>query len=177
MNSSRQPSGALAGRILKVNHAGEQGAVCIYAGQIFMARWTAQPLLAELRAFKAHEEGHRSIFLAELQRRGLLRCKSYWLCAVGGYTLGLLTGLFGSRAISLTTVAVERVVLKHLQQQLAAVAQDAGAVAAISTILREEQEHHDTAASHLEDSGLFGRVIELTVSGATESVIWLGMRL
>lgn len=33
-------------RILKVNHAGENGAVHIYAGQIAMARWTAAAMQA-----------------------------------------------------------------------------------------------------------------------------------
>jgi demethoxyubiquinone hydroxylase (CLK1/Coq7/Cat5 family) len=32
---------SLGGRILKVNHAGENGAIHIYTGQILMARWTA----------------------------------------------------------------------------------------------------------------------------------------
>jgi ubiquinone biosynthesis monooxygenase Coq7 len=81
---------------MKVNHAGEHGAVSIYAGQIFMARFTAKSLLPELLAFKADEEKHRTTFYRELQRRGLRRCKSYWLCAAGGYFLGIGTGLFGA---------------------------------------------------------------------------------
>lgn len=98
---------------MKVNHAGEHGAISIYTGQIFMARFTARPLLPELRAFRADEEKHRAIFYKELERRGLKRCKSYWLCAVGGYALGAATGLLGAHAISVTTVAVERTVLRH----------------------------------------------------------------
>lgn len=39
---------ALGGRVLKVNHAGENGAVCIYAGQLLVARLTARPLVQEL---------------------------------------------------------------------------------------------------------------------------------
>ena len=50
----------LAGRVMKVNHAGEHGAVSIYTGQIFMARLTAKSLLPELLAFKADEEKHRT---------------------------------------------------------------------------------------------------------------------
>lgn len=56
-------------RVLKVNHAGENGAVNIYRGQIFAARLTARDMLAELKEFKSHEENHRSIFCSELQRR------------------------------------------------------------------------------------------------------------
>ena len=50
------------------------------------------------------------------QRRGKPRCRSYHLCGVGGWMLGLITGLLGRQAIAATTVAVENVVLGHLQQ-------------------------------------------------------------
>ncbi|MFN0313886.1 MAG: demethoxyubiquinone hydroxylase family protein [Burkholderiales bacterium] len=62
-----------------------------------VARLTAPSIVDELRTFKAHEEGHRSIFASELQRRGLRRCRSYCLCALGGFVLGLVTGLLGPR--------------------------------------------------------------------------------
>src|SRR4051812_47288131 len=107
-----------ASRVLKVNHAGEHGAVNIYTGQVFLARITAPSMVAELIEFKSHEEKHRAIFWAELERRNRPRCKSYWLCGIGGFTLGLVTGVFGRRAIAATTVAVESVVLRHLEQQL-----------------------------------------------------------
>lgn len=168
----------LANRILKVNHAGENGAIHIYAGQIFMARLTAPSMLAELREFKSHEERHRAIFQEELDRRGRPRCKSYWLCALGGYVLGLLTGLFGRAAIAATAVAVERVVLRHLQHQLKLLAgQDEAAVQAISRIVTEEQQHHDQSAAQLTESRFWPRLLTPVVAASTESVIWLGMRL
>lgn len=168
----------LANRILKVNHAGENGAVHIYTGQIFAARWRAPGLVAELTEFRQHEEKHRAIFWAELQRRGRPRCKSYLLCGLGGFVLGLVTGLFGRRAIAATTVAVERVVLGHLQEQLAVLAgRDADAVAAISAIVAEEQLHHDQSASHIEPGQFWPRLLSPLVSSSTEAVIWLGMRL
>jgi len=47
------------------------------------------------------------------------RCRSYHLCAFGGFVLGLLTGLCRPSAIGATTAAVERVVLGHPETQLA----------------------------------------------------------
>jgi 3-demethoxyubiquinol 3-hydroxylase len=168
----------LGARILKVNHAGENGAVNIYAGQILVARHTARDLVAELVEFKSHEEKHRSIFLAELQRRGLRRCRSYWLCAAGGLFLGIVTALLGRQAIAATTVAVERVVLGHLKHQLAPLdGKDAAAVAAISQIVREEQQHHDRSASHLLAGTFWSKTLTPIVAASTESVIWLGMHL
>lgn len=167
----------LGARILKVNHAGENGAVHIYAAQVLMAKLTAPALVPELLEFKRHEEGHRRIFAAELQRRGVARCKSYWLCAAGGYALGLFTGLFGKSAISATTVAVERVVLRHLSHQLATLGPDSAAKQAISAILAEEQQHHDRSAHHAAQGTVWPRLLMPVVSASTESVIWLGMRL
>jgi ubiquinone biosynthesis monooxygenase Coq7 len=166
-----------AGRIIKVNHAGEHGAVNIYAGQIATARLRARELLPQLTEFKAHEERHRSIFAKELTRRGLPRCRSYWLCGAGGYVLGFVTGLMGARSIALATVAVERVVLRHLQQQLSQIGIAAPeATAAISSMVGEEQLHHDQSAVCLHRAGVLDRAIGSVISAATESVIWIGMR-
>ena len=169
---------SLGDRILKVNHAGENGAIHIYAGQIALARWTAPELLSELREFRAHEESHKAIFWAELERRNVRRCRSYLLCGLGGYVLGLVTGLLGRSAIAATTVAVERVVLGHLKHQLVVLAgKDEAAVHAISRIVAEEQQHHDSSAAHLASNGIWQRLLTPVVAVSTESVIWLGMRL
>ena len=168
----------LGNRILKVNHAGEHGAVCIYASQIFVARFTAPSLVAELREFLSHEKRHRATFLSELERRGVRRCRSYWFCGAGGCSLGLLTGLSGRHAISATTVAVERVVLRHLTEQLVALkGRDTAAVTAISSIVEEERQHHDQSSAHLLPGGFWQKVLTPIVAASTESVIWLGMRL
>ena len=177
MTSDVQRYSVEAGRIMKVNHAGEHGAVNIYAGQIAVARLRARSLVPELAEFKAHEERHRAIFGREIHRRGLARCRSFWMCAVGGYTLGVVSGLLGIQAIAATTVAVERVVLRHLKQQLADLGdKDPDAVAAISAILQDEQQHHDQSAAHLNHAGVLNKVLDSIVSAATESVIWIGMR-
>lgn len=169
---------AVGGRILKVDHAGEQGAVNIYRAQILAARFTAPALVPQLREFKSHEERHRAVFATELQRRGVRRCRSYWLCGIGGWVLGLVTGLLGRHAIATTTVAVERVVLRHLEAQLRELAgQDEAAVAAIAQIVDEERQHHDQSAAHLEPGRFWSRLLSPVVAASTESVIWLGMRL
>jgi len=171
-------SSDLGDRILKVNHAGEHGAVNIYSGQIFMARLTAPGIVDELREFRVHEQRHRAVFGAELLRRGRPRCRSYWLCGFGGRVLGLITGLLGAGAISATTVAVESVVLRHLEQQLALLqGSDPSAVMAVSAVVAEEQQHHDCSASHIQGDRFWSWLLSPVVSASTEAVIWLGMRL
>jgi ubiquinone biosynthesis monooxygenase Coq7 len=176
--SNARASAVDAGRIIKVNHAGEHGAVNIYAGQIAAARLRARVLLSELAEFKTHEERHRSIFAKELKRRGLPRCRSYWLCGVGGYVLGFSTGLMGVQFIAITTMAVERVVLRHLRQQLVNIGTtDPDAIAAISAILSDEQRHHDRSTRHIRHAGVVHRMIGSVISAVTEAVIWVGMRI
>jgi ubiquinone biosynthesis monooxygenase Coq7 len=179
MNATIQRPLALPGdRMLKVDHAGEHGAVCIYTGQLHAARFTAPTLVDELVHFRADEQRHRAIFGAELHRRGQRRCRSYWLCGLGGYVLGLITGLLGQVAIAATTVAVERVVLRHLQHQLEVLqGVDTAAIRAIAAIVEEEQQHHDGSRRHLPAGSLWVKTMTPVVSAATETVIWLGMRL
>jgi 3-demethoxyubiquinol 3-hydroxylase len=168
----------LGNRILKVNHAGEHGAVNIYAGQIFFAHLTARNALAELKEFRSHEERHRAIFWAELERRGKPRCKSYSLCGLGGFVLGLITGALGQQAIAATTVAVERVVLAHLNDQVSALrGHDDAAVIAIDSILRDERDHHDRSSARLQTKSIWSKLLQRIVSTSTHTVIWLGMRL
>ena len=173
-----QANSDLGNRIIKVNHAGEHGAICIYTGQIFMAKLTARKMVGELTEFRSHEQRHRAVFEAELHRRGRRRCRSYWLCGIGGFVLGTITGLLGANAIAATTVAVESVVLRHLEHQILVLQeQDAAAVTAISEIVAEEREHHDQSAGHVRAGTFWPRFLTPIVSWSTESVIWLGMRL
>lgn len=168
----------LGDRIIKVDHAGEHGAVCIYAAQRWLARWRAPDMLAEIDCFIAHEKGHRARFAAELERRGRRRCRSYWLCGAGGLLLGIATGIVGRQAIGATTVAIERVVLRHMHEQIAELAaSDRPAVETLRQIVAEEQEHHDLSAARLPRDNAWTRVLEPIVSASTEAVIWLGMRL
>lgn len=125
--STTSPGTAHGNRVIKVDHAGEHGAVCIYTAQILFARLTAPGLVEELVHFREHERAHRKIFEDELARRSHPRCRSYWLCGLGGFVLGAVTGLFGRRAIAATTVAIESVVLRHLRQQIAELSTEAPA--------------------------------------------------
>jgi ubiquinone biosynthesis monooxygenase Coq7 len=131
-----------------------------------------------LDEFQAHEERHRALFSAELTRRGRRRCRSYLICGVGGFCLGVVTGLCGRASIAATTVAVERVDLRHLEEQLRALrGVDLEAVSAIEAILQDERTHHDRAAQEPRQGIFWPRVLRPVVSAATECVIWLGMRL
>ncbi|WP_299342886.1 demethoxyubiquinone hydroxylase family protein [uncultured Pseudoxanthomonas sp.] len=168
----------LGDRILKVDHAGEHGAVNIYRAQILVARWTAPHMAPVLQHFLEHERGHRALFSSALQLRGVRRCRSYVLCGVGGWTLGLVTGLLGPSAIAATTLAVESVVLQHLmEQQRQLETTDPEAFDTVSRIVAEEQEHHDHGRNAMPSGAFWPPILTPVVRVSTEAVIWLGMRL
>jgi 3-demethoxyubiquinol 3-hydroxylase len=169
---------SLGDRVMKVNHAGEHGAVNIYRAQLLACRWRRSDITSELREFLEHEMRHRAVFAAELMRRGRPRCRSYRLCGLGGFALGLITGLCGRASIAATTVAVETVVLRHLEAQMLTLRLvDPAAVSAIRSIIDDERAHRDRARFQ-STAGLFWpRILRPLVNWATETVIWLGMRL
>lgn len=173
-----QPGEMLGDRVMKVDHAGEHGAICIYRAQLWFARWRAPEMMDELEAFLVHERRHRALFGAELARRGRRRCRSYHLCGLGGFVLGALTGLAGRRAIAATTVAIETVVLRHMHEQVAVLAAgDPEAAATLRDVIADEQEHHDLSGRRLAPPGFWPKLIDPIVAASTEAVIWLGMRL
>ena len=178
LSARLRPGETIGDRVVKVDHAGEHGAVSIYTAQRWVARWRAPDLVEELDRFLAHERRHRSIFAAELQSRGKSRCKSFHLCGFGGLALGILTGLMGRQAIAATTVAVERVVLRHLREQISELeGADIPAVGAIRQIIADEEQHHDLARNQVHEHSLAARLIDPVVTVSTETVIWLGMKL
>lgn len=166
------------GRILKVNHAGEFGAINIYRAQIAISRILSKELVPVLREFLAHERTHLETFESELMAREIRRCKSYWFCGAGGFLLGLVTGVLGRNGIMACTAAVETVVTRHLQQQLGVLKQwpDTAAHDAVNSILEDEEAHRDFAIQEGKSSVLY-RPIYGMVETSTEFVIWLGMRL
>ena len=173
-----KPGETLGDRVMKVDHAGELGAICIYTAQKWLAHWRAPDMVPELDGFLNHERSHRSRFAAELKARGMSRCRSFHFCGIGGWLLGAATGVLGRNAIAATTVAIERVVLAHMQQQLIELERcDVQAADTLRCVIGEEQQHHDLSAARLPDGSFWSKIIDPVVALSTECVIWLGMRL
>lgn len=164
-------------KMIKTDHAGENGAVNIYRAQRLVASIRARALLPQLTEFQRHEEEHRQIFRDHLKAIGVRRCVSYHLCGAGGFALGFVTGLMGPKAIAATTYAVEHVVLDHLEEQLSYLKDtDPAAYACVHRIYADEKEHHDTAEHMFDLNGPLSQSLIKIVQFSTEWVIRIGMR-
>jgi ubiquinone biosynthesis monooxygenase Coq7 len=129
---------------LRSDHAGETGAVAIYAGILAVSRHDA------VRAFALNhqttEKRHLALIetiLPESQRSQLL---TLWRFA--GFVTGAIPSLFGPNAVFATIAAVENFVDSHYQQQIERLAAD-GFQPQVREILQacreDELQHRDEA--------------------------------
>lgn len=171
------PRDALAiKRIVRVNHAGEYGAIRIYAAQIAVARQLFPDIAPALRQMRADEIDHCAKFFAAMPARNSRPCRVMQLWSLGGVVLGVATALAGRRTIWICTAAVEETVHRHLDDQLRFLeGRDPELHAVILGIRAEELEHLRHAEAHLEGAtpGAFERSLRAGVRMVTESLIWL----
>ena len=160
-------------RILKVNHAGEYGAIRIYRAQLYVVRRRHPDLVPFLDETLAHEIQHCRHFVEAMSSRQSRPCRAMWLWGLGGSALGSITALMGRNAVFACTKAVEQTVHRHLEAQIAFLAsRDPDLRDLIAGIQVEECRHLDHAAGQLEPSP-FNRAIENVVNISTAVVIWL----
>ena len=164
-------------KILKVDHAGEFGAINIYKSQIFISRLLGRDYVPMLEKFMEDEEKHLNIFWEEIKRRNGIKCKSYWLCGLGGYFMGFISALLGKKGIMACTWAVESIVTGHLKKQLQYLEKtgDKAAYNAVRSILEDEEHHRDVGLNE-GGNNIFLAPFRFMVSTFTEAVIRFGMR-
>ena len=163
-------------RILRVNHAGEYGAIRIYSAQIVIARRLCPDLLPFLFETREHERAHLASFRALMREdRHVCRLLSVW--SVGGTALGLLTALAGREGDLICTEAVERTVHRHhLDQMRWAARRDPELWRTIEQIRREELQHLDFAVSGRRRHSLAHTLFDLCIVGVTETLIFASTR-
>jgi ubiquinone biosynthesis monooxygenase Coq7 len=137
-------------RMIRVDHAGEFGAVQIYRGQLAVLGHTAAG--KTIRHMEEQEQEHLKTFnalLAEHQVRPTV-LSPVW--HVAGFALGAATALMGQKAAMACTAAVEEVIDEHYASQVAALEQDGAEHAVLKDTIEkfrvDEVEHRDTAIAH-----------------------------
>jgi ubiquinone biosynthesis monooxygenase Coq7 len=168
------PDKVAIARILKVNHAGEYGAIRIYRAQIWVARRLYPEIVGFLKQTLDHEIEHCALFRNAMPARGARPCRVLGLWGNGGLVLGFLTALMGRQGVWICTEAVEATVHRHLDQQLYFLERrDPELHRLIGSIQQEELSHLDYAREHVTSRPLWKRVLRAFVAAATEAVICL----
>jgi ubiquinone biosynthesis monooxygenase Coq7 len=137
-------------RMLRVDHAGEHGAVQIYAGQLAVLGHTASG--ETIRQMQRQEQEHLDTFDRLIAENGVRPTALAPLWSVAGYALGAATALMGEKAAMACTAAVEEVIDEHYARQAAALEKDGEAGAPLKATIEkfraDEIEHRDTAIEH-----------------------------
>jgi len=134
-----------AERMLRVDQAGEYGAVRIYAGQLAVMGDRA-PFSGEIRHMAEQEAAHRAKFDALIAERGVrpTALQPFW--HVAGFALGAATALIGPKAAMACTAAVEEEIDAHYTQQLDELGSSDPELAGLIEEFREDERAHRDAA-------------------------------
>ncbi|MDP6953720.1 MAG: demethoxyubiquinone hydroxylase family protein [Alphaproteobacteria bacterium] len=167
---------ALVERMLRVDHAGEQGAKRIYDGQLaVLGRTAAGPVIKHMAE---QEREHLAAFdelLAERQVRPTVLSP---LWHVGGFALGAASALLGTRAAMACTVAVEETIDAHYRAQIDALGDDEAELREKVTKFRDDElEHRDTGLAHGAEEAPGHALLDKGVRAGTRLAIWLSERI
>ncbi|MCR9214105.1 MAG: demethoxyubiquinone hydroxylase family protein [Proteobacteria bacterium] len=163
-------------RIVRVDHAGEFGAVRIYEGQLAVLK--NGPEAEKIRHMKEQEEVHRAKFeelIVERRVRPTL-LTPFW--HVAGYALGAGTAMLGPEAAMACTEAVEEVIDEHYQSQLDQLDESESELKEVIEKFRQEEvEHRDIARAEGAADAPGYELLTSGVKAASKMAIWLSSRI
>ena len=112
--------------IIRVDHAGERGAIKIYEGQLLALNTIREDknLKRIIEEMKEHEKEHLEYFEKEIQKRNMKATYMLPLWDLMGVSLGFGTALLGKKAAMLCTASVEEVIENHYENQLSKIGDD-----------------------------------------------------
>jgi ubiquinone biosynthesis monooxygenase Coq7 len=111
---------------IRVDHAGERGAIKIYEGQLLALNTFIKDdnLKKKIEEMKVHEIEHCDFFENEIKKRNIKPTKFLPLWDLLGVGLGFGSTILGKKAAMLCTASVEEVIDEHYQNQINQIGSD-----------------------------------------------------
>lgn len=137
--------------ILRVDHAGEYGAVAIYKGQqaVFARQAKTRTIAAQLKHMEVEEQHHLDAFDDLLIEHNVRPTLMTPIWNVAGYGLGVVTALMGEKAAHACTEAVETVIEQHYGDQVQELKDSEPEMSATFAQFREDElSHRDIAVEN-----------------------------
>ena len=133
---------------LRVDHAGERGAIKIYEGQLLALKTFMKndDLKSKLEEMKLHEQEHADFFDKEIKKRNIKPTKFLPLWDLLGISLGFGSTILGDKAAMLCTASVEEVIDEHYQNQINKIGDDEKELKRKIIKFREDELHHKDIA-------------------------------
>ena len=134
--------------IIRVDHAGERGAIKIYEGQLLALKTFKQDedLKRKIEEMKEHEAEHLKFFDKEMQKRNINPTKFLPLWDLLGVGLGFGTAMLGKKAAMLCTASVEEVIDEHYKNQTYRLKEDEKSLKEKIVKFREDELNHKNIA-------------------------------
>ena len=133
---------------IRVDHAGERGAVKIYEGQLLALNTIVKNdgLKKTIEDMKEHEIEHCQFFESEIKKRNIKPTKFLPLWDLLGVGLGFGSTLLGKKAAMLCTASVEEVIDKHYLSQISQLGPEEKELKKKITKFRQDElDHKDIA--------------------------------
>ena len=133
---------------IRVDHAGERGAIKIYDGQLLALNTIVKndELKKKIEEMRVHEKEHCDYFEKEIKRRNIKPTKFLPLWDLLGVGLGFGSTLIGKKAAMLCTASVEEVIDEHYQNQINQLNDDEKELKGKIVKFREDELHHKNIA-------------------------------
>ena len=133
---------------IRVDHAGERGAVKIYEGQLLALNTIVkdESLKKTIEEMKVHEKEHSQFFENEIKKRNIKPTKFLPLWDLLGVGLGFGSTLLGKKAAMLCTASVEEVIDKHYLNQINQLGPEEKELKKKITKFRMDELHHKDIA-------------------------------
>tara|TARA_B100002049_G_C16051458_1_gene363704 strand:- start:847 stop:1380 length:534 start_codon:yes stop_codon:yes gene_type:complete len=133
---------------IRVDHAGERGAIKIYEGQLLALNTIVKndELKKKIEEMQIHEREHCNYFEKEIKRRNIKPTKFLPLWDLLGVGLGFGSTLIGKKAAMLCTASVEEVIDKHYQNQINQLKNDEKELKSKIIKFRDDELHHKDIA-------------------------------
>ena len=134
--------------IIRVDHAGERGAIKIYEGQLLALQTFKQDedLKKQIEEMKEHEKEHYNFFDQEIRKRNIKPTKLLPLWDLLGISLGFGTAMLGKKAAMLCTASVEEVIDDHYKNQTYKLKDDEKELKNIISKFRDDELAHKDIA-------------------------------
>ena len=156
--------------IIRVDHAGERGAIKIYEGQLLALKTVKQDndLRDKIEEMKKNEKEHLEYFEKEIQKRKIKPTSLLPLWDVMGVALGFGTALLGKKAAMLCTASVEEVIEDHYQNQLKKIGNDEMELKAKIEKFKEDEVDHKNSAyeSGATNKGIYSVMDKIIKTGS-----------
>ena len=170
------PTEKLLERIVRVDHAGEYGAVRIYEGQLAVLGNSNKADV--IRHMAEQEREHLDKFNELIGARRVRPTALMPVWHAAGFALGAATALMGGRAAMACTAAVEEVIDEHYAKQAAALGDDEAELRETIEKFREDElEHRDTAIAHEAEETPGYEALSAVIKKGSKLAIWLSERV